>query len=164
MASFAPTYFIYRTPLGHLTLASNGQALTALSFGEHELAGRKVATGLTNRAANQLQEYLAGKRHAFELPLAPVGTKFQQLVWNALLKIPYGQTCSYSDIAATIKHPSSHCAVGSACNKNPLPIIIPSHRVVGADGNPSENSVNSKAKIYLLNLEQRVLRAKIQAR
>ena len=107
MTGPAPTYFAYRTPLGHVTIASDGQALTALAFGERELEGRKLATELTNRAANQLQEYLAGRRRAFDLPLAPAGTEFQRRVWAALREVPYGQARSYSDVAAAIGSPRS---------------------------------------------------------
>lgn len=164
MTGPAPTYFAYRTPLGHVTIASDGQALTALAFGERELEGRKLATELTNRAANQLQEYLAGRRRAFDLPLAPAGTEFQRRVWAALREVPYGQARSYSDVAAAIGSPRSCRAVGSACNKNPLPVIVPSHRVVGANGNPSGRGDDAKAKAYLLDLERRALKAEAQAK
>lgn len=164
MTGPAPTYFAYRTPLGHVTIASDGQALTALAFGERELEGRRLATELTNRAANQLQEYLAGRRRAFDLPLAPAGTEFQRRVWAALREVPYGQARSYSDVAAAIGSPRSCRAVGSACNKNPLPVIVPSHRVVGANGNPSGRGDDAKAKAYLLDLERRALQAEAQAR
>ena len=164
MTGPAPTYFAYRTPLGHVTIASDGRALTALAFGERELEGRKLATELTNRAANQLQEYLAGKRRAFDLPLAPAGTEFQRRVWEALREVPYGKARSYSDLAAAIGSPRSCRAVGSACNKNPLPVIVPSHRVIGANGAPSGHGDDAKAKAYLLDLERRTRRAEAQAK
>ncbi|WP_417352121.1 methylated-DNA--[protein]-cysteine S-methyltransferase [Gordonibacter pamelaeae] len=157
MTGPAPTYFAYRTPLGHVTIASDGQALTALAFGERELEGRKLATELTNRAANQLQEYLAGRRRAFDLPLAPAGTEFQRRVWAALREVPYGQARSYSDVAAAIGSPRSCRAVGSACNKNPLPVIVPSHRVVGANGNPCLN-VTVEAALRLRGAAVRPMR------
>ena len=155
MTGPAPTYFAYRTPLGHVTIASDGRALTALAFGERELEGRKLATELTNRAANQLQEYLAGKRRAFDLPLAPAGTEFQRRVWEALREVPYGEARSYSDLAAAIGSPRSCRAVGSACNKNPLPVIVPSHRVIGANGKPVGYGGGLKTKEFLLDLEQK---------
>lgn len=154
----SPTYFVYQTPLGHLTIASNGSAITAIAFGERALAGECRATELTNRAANQLQEYLAGKRRAFDLPLAPEGTDFQKRVWTALTEIPYGQTRSYSEIAAAIGNPKACRAVGGANNKNPLPIVVPCHRVIGANGTLVGYAGGSKVKAHLLDLERRALK------
>ncbi len=151
------TYYPYRTPLGHITIASNGTALTTLAFGNQKLCGTRRATTLTNKAANQIQEYLAGKRQQFDLPLAPEGTDFQKRVWNALRDIPYGQTRSYSDVAATLGSPRSYRAVGGASNKNPLPIIIPCHRVISANGSLAGYVGGPKIKDFLLHLEQRDL-------
>lgn len=85
-------------------------------------------------AAAQLREYFAGQRREFELPLSLIGTTFQRQVWNALLAIPFGVTCSYGDIARRIDVPGSARAVGLANNRNPIPIIVPCHRVINADG------------------------------
>lgn len=157
MALPSPTYFTYHMPLGRLTIGSDGRALTALAFGEQALPGEKRATELTNRAANQLQEYFAGKRRSFDVPLAPAGTPFQQRVWKALGDIAYGHTCSYSDIALAIGNPKACRAVGGANNKNPLPILIPCHRVIGANGSLVGYGGGMKIKTYLLDLEQRVM-------
>lgn len=157
MASKNLTHYPYQTPLGHLTIASDGSAITAIAFGEQTLAGERRATELTNRAANQLQEYLAGKRRAFDLPLAPEGTDFQKRVWAALVEIPYGQTRSYSEIAAAIGNPKACRAVGGANNRNPLPIVVPCHRVIGANGALVGYAGGSKTKARLLDLERRAL-------
>ena len=149
--------FTYSTPLGRVTIASDGLAITGLSYGERDYPGVLRATELTNRAANQLQEYLAGKRQAFELPLDPAGTDFQRQVWRALLDIPYGQTRSYSQVAEAIGKPSACRAVGGANNKNPIPIFIPCHRVVGANGQLGGYADGLHIKRYLLDLERRTL-------
>ncbi|MEG1826951.1 MAG: methylated-DNA--[protein]-cysteine S-methyltransferase [Gordonibacter sp.] len=157
MVFASPTYFTYPMPLGRLTIGSDGQALCAIAFGEAQLSGEKRATELTNRAANQLQEYFAGKRRSFDLPLAPAGTDFQKLVWRALEEIPYGQTRSYSDIAHAIGNPKACRAVGGANNKNPLPIVVPCHRVIGANGTLVGYGGGTKIKTYLLNLERHAI-------
>lgn len=155
MAPTPLSYFTYHMPLGRLTIGSNGQALTTLAFGDLILPGEKRATELTNRAANQLQEYFAGKRRSFDLPLAPEGTDFQKRVWKAIEEVPYGQTRSYSDIARIIGNPKACRAVGGANNKNPLPIIVPCHRIIGANGTLVGYGGGAKIKAYLLELEQR---------
>lgn len=151
------TYYSYQTPLGHLSIESNGQAITALAFGEQKLRGTMRPTELTNRAANQLQEYFAAKRRTFDLPLAPAGTEFQKRVWQALRDIPYGETRTYSDIAAAIGNPRACRAVGGANNKNPLPIIVPCHRVIGANGTLVGYDGGVKIKAFLLDLERHAL-------
>ena len=130
MAS-ALTHFTYNTPVGHITIASNGTAITEIAFGVRTLAGEKRATELTNRAANQLQEYFAGKRRTFDLPLAPAGTDFQKRVWTALKDIPYGQTCSYSDIAAAIGNPKGCQQQKPPSHRRSLPSRRRSKRCAG---------------------------------
>ena len=95
-------------------------------------SGRDMA--VLERAAWQLQEYTDGRRRAFDLPIAPEGTDFQKAVWAALETIPYGETRSYADIAATIGKPGAARAVGQANGVNPLPLVVPCHRVIAADG------------------------------
>lgn len=153
-ASAQQNYFIYPTPMGRITLASNGEAITHLMFGAVELEGIQTPTALMNEAANQVQEYLAGKRKAFELPLEPAGTEFQQRVWQALKTIPYGETRTYQDVARMIGNPKALRAVGGANNKNPLPIFIPCHRVIGANGDLVGYAAGLKIKKFLLELEQ----------
>ena len=151
------TYFPYLTPFGPVTIAADGRALTGLAFEERDYPGQRRPTELTNRAANELQEYLAGKRRAFDLPLAPAGTDFQKRVWRALQDIPYGQTRSYSEVADAIGRPSACRAVGSANGKNPIPILIPCHRVVAASGALGGYAWGPRVKQQLLDLEKRTL-------
>lgn len=155
MAGGLATFFPYVTPVGHVTIASDGTSITEIAFGRQTLAGAEKPTELTNRAANQLQEYFAGKRKRFDLPLDPHGTPFQRRVWNALSEIPYGETRSYRQIAEAIGNPGAQRAVGSANNKNPLPIVIPCHRVIGANGKPVGYGGGLKTKEFLLDLERK---------
>lgn len=122
-------------PIGTLTLTASNSALTGVEFGrvEHEELNH-VPSELLIEAAHQLSEYFAGKRQSFDLPLAPEGTPFQQQVWQALQAIPFGETRSYGDLAASIGKPGAARAVGRANNRNPLSILIPCHRIIGADG------------------------------
>lgn len=149
----------YSSPLGMLTLVSNGTAITALRFGAPP-ASTSGCTLLDN-AVRQLEEYFSGRRKQFSLPLAPAGTVFQRTVWDTLCRIPYGETRSYAELAAMAGHPSSCRAVGNANGKNPLPILIPCHRVIRADGSIGGYSAGAddglsglQIKQYLLNLEQ----------
>lgn len=148
------TYFVYPTPMGRITLASDGSSLTQLVYGAAELEGAQTPTALTNEAANQIQEYLAGKRKSFDLPLDPAGTPFQKKVWQALAEIPYGETRSYQQVASAIGNPKAMRAVGGANNKNPLPILIPCHRVIGVNGDLVGYAAGLKIKRFLLDLEQ----------
>lgn len=148
------TYFAYNTPLGHVTISSDGMAVTGLAFGVVALRGEEAPTALTNRAANELQEYLAGRRQAFTVPLSVHGTSFQEAVWHAISMIPYGQTRSYSDVAASAGSPGAYRACGMAANANPIPVFIPCHRVIGANGKLVGYGGGLDIKEFLLNLEQ----------
>ena len=128
--------FFYSTSIGKIGIADNDEAITNLFF-----KGEKVPqdvnvreTALIREAAVQLKDYLAGKRKDFEVPLAMVGTAFQQMVWKALTNIPYGETRSYKQIAESIGNPKACRAVGLANNKNPIAVFVPCHRVIGANG------------------------------
>ena len=126
----------YETVLGAMTLAENGQGgLTDVTV-RRELGGQVEwqRTPLLDEAARQMEEYLAGRRKAFDLPLAPVGTPFQQRVWAALRAIPYGETRTYQQIAQAAGSPKGFRAVGMANHANPLLIVVPCHRVIGKDG------------------------------
>ena len=138
------------SPIGPLTLECSDMAITALRFGA---CGGPSDHYLLEDAATQLQEYFAGERREFDLPLSPVGTTFQKSVWNALLSIPFGQTVSYSEIACQISNSKACRAVGMANNRNPLPIFIPCHRVVGKKGHLTGYAGGLKIKEYLLKLE-----------
>ena len=147
------SYFVYPTPMGRITLASDGASLVRLVFGAAELEGECLPTALTNEAANQVQEYLAGKRTTFDLPLDPAGTAFQKQVWEALKTIPYGETRSYQQVASMIGKPNAMRAVGGANNKNPLPLLIPCHRVIGSNGDLVGYAAGIGIKRFLLDLE-----------
>ena len=110
-------------------------------------------TPLLHRAKEQLLEYLAGERKKFDLPLAPHGTPFQQRVWNALQEIPWGETRSYKDIALAVDCPKGFRAVGMANRSNPLPIFIPCHRVIAADGSLGGYAGGLELKKALLTIE-----------
>lgn len=103
----------------------------------------------------QLEEYFAGRRRTFDLPLAPRGTEFQCAVWQQLGKIPYGETCSYGAIAQRLGKPKAVRAVGSANGRNPLPIVVPCHRVIGANGSLTGFGGGIENKKILLELERR---------
>lgn len=132
-----PTTVLHLTdlPIGTLTLTANDEALTGVRFGWVEEATlEQVPNDMLIEAAHQLSEYFSGKRLRFDLPLAPLGTSFQQRVWLGLCSIPYGKTLSYGELAERIGQPAAARAVGMANNRNPIPVIIPCHRVIGADG------------------------------
>lgn len=140
------------SPLGPLTLCSDGDAVTALHFGIRGETSPLPSPVLT-RAARELAEYFAGKRQRFTVPLDPGGTPFQRQVWRALAAIPYGETCTYAHIAAAIGRPRACRAVGMANHRNPLPIFIPCHRVVGSGGSLTGYAGGLDRKAFLLRLE-----------
>lgn len=119
--------------------------------------GLASATPLLREAEDQIRAWLQGERTSFDLPLAPWGTLFQQAVRQAMLAIPYGQTCAYGSIAHQIGSPRAARAVGLACRNNPLPIIIPCHRVLAADGRLVGYNGGLEIKRHLLALETRVM-------
>jgi methylated-DNA-[protein]-cysteine S-methyltransferase len=107
-------------------------------------------------AAKQLREYFAGERRVFELPLAAEGTEFQQRVWQALMALEFGQTCSYGELARAIGQPSSSRAVGAANGRNPLSIVVPCHRVIGSDGSLTGYGGGEANKRWLLEHEAKL--------
>jgi len=146
------------TPVGPLLLAGDTRALSLVHFqaGPHPLrppADWREAVAPFTGAVGQLQEYFAGVRRVFELTLAPQGTPFQLTVWQALRKIPYGETLSYGELAQRIGAPGAARAVGLANGANPLPIIVPCHRVIGADGSLTGFGGGLPIKRALLSLE-----------
>ena len=146
--------WIVESPIGPLTLWEENGHLTELWFGASDAAEPFLqVTPLLQEAQRQLSAYFAGELHRFDLPLAPKGTAFQQSCWQALLEIPYGQTRSYADQAAAIGNPKATRAVGMANHRNPLPILIPCHRVVGKGGKLTGYAGGIHIKAYLLSLE-----------
>jgi len=128
--------FFYDTTIGKIGILENGTAVTNIYFENESLEnkGQLVETPLIKKAFEQIQEYLDGKRKTFDFPIESIGTDFQKSVWRALQEIPYGETKTYKEIAITIGNKKACRAVGMANNKNPLPIVVPCHRVIGANG------------------------------
>ena len=149
------TYY-YETTLGKVGISANQEAI--VGFGV--VANREMTTEnlketpLIKKAAKQLEEYLAGKRKDFDLPLEPIGTEFQKKVWQALCDIPYGETRSYKEVAIAVGNPKASRAVGMANNRNPLGIVIPCHRVIGANGAMVGYAGGLGVKSQLLELER----------
>ena len=144
------------TPIGVLRLVSNGSHLVKIEFEDRHQPGEAAANTCDEVLAStktQLRQYFAGQRQAFDLPLAPAGTSFQREVWQALAEIPWGEVRSYTDIAQAIQRPKAVRAVGAANGRNPLPIVIPCHRVVGSDGSLTGFAGGLEMKRALLELE-----------
>lgn len=146
------------TPLGPVRLVADAGSLVGLQLPveRHPIAwtGREEpGDPLLREAAHQLLDYFAGRRRAFDLPLAPRGTDFQRQVWRALLDIPFGATCSYGQLARAVGRPDASRAVGAANGRNPIAIIIPCHRVIGADGSLTGYGGGEPAKRWLLDHE-----------
>jgi methylated-DNA-[protein]-cysteine S-methyltransferase len=150
-------FTIMPSPVGRLTLTSTRDALSGVIFENHEAAEQgsdwKRDDGALAAARRQLEEYFAGKRSAFDLSLAMEGTPFQRRVWTALTEIPFGKTVAYSDIARRIGKPSASRAVGAANGRNPIAIVVPCHRVIGADGSLTGYGGGEARKKFLLELE-----------
>lgn len=148
--------FFYETKLGTVGFAENGKAIIHVIFGNDfdTKNYEQKETPLLKEASKQLNEYLDGKRKWFDLPYDATGTPFQHSVWDALKNIPYGETRSYLQIAVQIGKPKACRAVGMANNKNPLPILIPCHRVIGSNGNLVGYGGGMEIKKMLLMLEK----------
>ncbi len=143
--------FLVATPLLSLAVTVSGDAVTGIRLGA--TASRLPITALERGVAEQLAEYLAGTRTAFTVPTAPVGTPFQQAVWKQLLTIPYGRTQTYGEVAAAVGNRGAARAVGMANHRNPIPIIIPCHRVVAAGGKLGGYGGGLQLKRRLLRIE-----------
>lgn len=150
------------TSIGTLVLAADAEGLRHIEFPSNrhpvDRAGwipgaEGTAAEILALAARQLREYFDGTRRDFDLPLAPRGTEFQLRVWNALATIPFGATWSYGELARAIRKPDAMRAVGAANGRNPLPIVLPCHRVIGADGSLTGFGGGLPIKEALLRLE-----------
>jgi methylated-DNA-[protein]-cysteine S-methyltransferase len=163
---------VVESPVGPLRLLADAHGLRAIEF-DPQVNNRKVrraaipadtlpaddageARAVLALAARQLDEYFAGTRQVFDLPLCPRGTDFQTGAWLALAHIPYGETRSYGEQARMIGHPDAVRAVGAANGSNPLPIVLPCHRVIGANGSLTGFGGGLPMKRFLLDLERRV--------
>ena len=147
------------TPLGELYLGASARGLTYVYWNEREVPMAKSLNGddpvlkILDQAAREFEEYFAGDRRSFDVALDVNGTEFQKSVWDQLKKIPYGQTCSYSDIARRLKNDGAVRAVGTANGRNPVSVIVPCHRVIAADGTLGGYSGGLGIKAKLLKLE-----------
>ena len=146
--------FYCDTPIGRIYIAESEGFLTDVAF-RPILGSVEKKTPLITQAAKMLLEYFDGKRKAFDLPLKPEGTEFQKKAWDALLTIPYGQTRSYKEQAEAVGNPKACRAIGAANGKNPISIIVPCHRVIGADGSLTGFGAGVEVKQALLDLESR---------
>lgn len=155
------TYFtFFRSPIGEIMLTSNGSALTGL-YNENARHSPNVSSeweetdelSIFKTAKTQLREYFDGERKSFDLQFETAGTQFQKEVWEQLLKIPFGETLTYRDIAHRIGRPKAVRAVGAANGKNPISIMIPCHRVIGRNGNLTGYAGGLDRKNFLLELE-----------
>jgi methylated-DNA-[protein]-cysteine S-methyltransferase len=142
------------TPVGRLAVATDGSAVLSIMIANDRVSGLSQAeTPVAMQTINELEEYFAGKRKEFGIPIRMNGTAFQIRVWNELLKIPHGSVTTYGEIAARIGKPGAARAVGMACNRNPLLIVVPCHRVVGQNGSLTGYVAGTDKKRMLLELE-----------
>ncbi|GAA1177961.1 methylated-DNA--[protein]-cysteine S-methyltransferase [Nesterenkonia xinjiangensis] len=161
--SHSLSHSLIDSPVGQLALVTDGQALTGVYMQEHrhttvkswgERVGRREAADVVQCAGKQLDEYFTGERQDFDLPLAAVGTEFQRAVWAGLREIPYGETWTYGQLAAHLGRAGASRAVGLANGRNPISIIVPCHRVIGADGSMTGYGGGVPRKEQLLALER----------
>ena len=154
-------YAYLETPIGTLLILGDDAAVHRITFPQRSRAAKpepdwqESQRGPVGEAMRQLREYFAGKRADFDLPLAPKGTVFQRSVWRQLQEIPYGETISYGELARRVGNPKASRAVGSANGANPLPIVIPCHRVIAGDGTLGGFGGGLPTKQALLALELR---------
>jgi len=156
------SYVSLATPIGDLRLVASPNGLRRIDLppaGEPESTWVEESTPILAEVVRQLTEYFAGDRRTFDLPLEPEGTDFQLSVWKVLRAIPFGQTISYGEQARRLGDANKARAVGSANGRNPLPIVVPCHRVVGADGSLTGFSGGVDAKRWLLEHEGSLVRA-----
>lgn len=142
----------YDTILGSITIVTTDEFLIKIIYG-NEIVGERKETKLIRKIKNQIDEYLIEKRKEFDVPIMMIGTDFQIKVWNELMKIKYGECISYKELAERVKNKNYARAVGMANNKNPIPIIIPCHRVIGKDGKMIGYAGGIEIKTKLLEIE-----------
>ncbi len=145
----------YKSPIGYLRILSNGSAITEIKFMDSD--GPEDPDVHTESARTQLREYFEGHRDRFQLKLLPAGSEFEQKVWKQLMEIPKGKTVTYGSIAKNIGDPKAYQAVGKANGKNPIAVIIPCHRVIGADQKLTGYAGGLERKEWLLKHEGALL-------
>lgn len=148
-------FFTYNMPFGKVTVASDGEAVTNVALGRIELGGEFAPDAVTNQCANQLVEYLSGKRSVFSLPLAPKGTGFQKRVWDAICGIPYSHVVTSRELAESMGAPEAYRMVGSAVRRNPIIVLIPAHRVVPSSGHVDKSDEHAVLRQAFRELERR---------
>ncbi len=147
------------SPVGALRLSADEEGLRAIEFGG---AASRAVGGVLGEAMRQLHEYFEGERERFDLPLAPRGTDFQQAVWRELAAIPFGATVTYGELARRVGRPRASRAVGAANGRNPLPIVLPCHRVIGKNGHLTGFGGGLEKKRWLLAHEARGIACRAQ--
>ena len=146
--------------IGKIAIFAEDEKIIRLDLKTKEKADSAITEKVLLKAEKQLSEYFSGERKTFDLEFEFSGTDFQKAVWNELLKIPFGKTKTYGEIAKTIGNPKASRAVGSACGKNPIAIIVPCHRVLGADGKTGGFAFGTETKEWLLGHEKNERRTK----
>ena len=146
----------YYSPVGILEIKASNKALISVNLKKDYKAFTSSNNPVIKETIKQLSEYFEGKRRTFDIPLSPEGTEFQKKVWKELLCIPYGKTISYANLAEAVGNPKASRAVGSANGKNPIPIIIPCHRVIASDKGLGGYAYGLPVKKYLLELENKL--------
>ena len=151
------SYTYIDSPIGRLLLGTDGEALVRIDMDVPDRPPRDLenwtydpAAGPLSEVARQLEEYFTGRRRVFDLPIRMEGTEFQRRAWRMLMEIPYGQTRSYGEQAKRIGNPNASRAVGLANGRNPIPIVVPCHRVIGADGSLTGFGGGIERKRWLL--------------
>ena len=145
---------LLHTPIGWLNIVTDETAVTAIEFDADPAAGQKP-NAISRQCCQQLEAYFKGDIKDFDVPLKMAGTDFQRQVWQALNLVPFGETCSYADIANRIGNPKAVRAVGAANGKNPIPIIVPCHRVIGSSGKLTGYAGGLDLKVWLLEHEKK---------
>jgi methylated-DNA-[protein]-cysteine S-methyltransferase len=155
--SFQSQHFSYlSTPIGILNIEANDSKVTAITFLFEKATKKENPNWLSEEAAFQLKAYFAEKLTKFDLPLRQDGTEFQNKVWKELMEIPFGKTITYGQLATKLGDPSYVRAVGAANGKNPLAIVVPCHRVIGANGSLVGYAGGLQRKKWLLNFESQL--------
>ena len=145
---------VLQTKIGMLTVIADEENLVEVTYGYSDTDYQAKANPIVIKASAQIAEYLSGQRKRFDLPIATNGTELQEQVWAVLKEVPYGETITYKDISQKLGEDKSAQAIGGACRKNPLSIVIPCHRVLGANGKVAGNALEAPAKELVLKIEK----------
>ena len=150
----------YESPIGRIIAVAADDAITDIDFVDAKYVARLPADSVEDprhpvlrECVRELAEYFAGQRRLFELPLAPRGTDFQQRIWKGIARVPWGKTITYAELAESARAPGSARAAGAATGRNPIGIVVPCHRIVGADGSLTGYAGGLERKTKLLELE-----------